>query len=114
MAAALESAGVTHTFGIPGTHNIELYDALHNSPGLTAVLVTNEQSAGFMADGMSRSGGSLGCANVVPGAGITHLLSGVAEAWRDNVPLLVLTCGVRTDTPHRFQLHDVDQRDKMG
>jgi acetolactate synthase-1/2/3 large subunit len=109
VAAALKSAGITHCFGIPGTHNIELYDALESSPGLTPVLVTDEQSAGFMADGMSRSGGPVGCANVVPGAGITHLLSGVAEAWMDNVPMLVLCCGIRNDTGHRFQLHDIDQ-----
>jgi acetolactate synthase-1/2/3 large subunit len=108
VAAALESAGITHTFGIPGTHNIELYDALAASR-VCPVLVTDEQSAGFIADGMARSGGPISCANVVPGAGITHVLSGVAEAWMDNVPMLVLTCGIRTDTGHRFQLHDIDQ-----
>src|SRR5262249_5045906 len=43
------------------------------------------------------------------GAGLTHTLSGVAEALLDNVPLLVLGCGIRRDTGHGFQLHDVDQ-----
>ena len=47
-------------FGIPGTHNIELYDALARSGQVTAVLVTDEQSAGFMADGVSRSSESVG------------------------------------------------------
>lgn len=108
VAAALEAVGVTHTFGIPGTHNIELYDALARS-SVEPVLVTDEQSAGFMADGFARSGGGLACANVVPGAGVTHVLSGIAEAYMDNVPLLVLTCGVRGDTGYRFQLHDIDQ-----
>lgn len=108
VAAALESAGITHAFGIPGTHNIELYDALERST-VTPVLVTDEQSAGFLADGMARSGGPLACANVVPGAGVTHGLSGVAEAFMDGVPLLLLTCGIRTDSAFRYQLHDVDQ-----
>jgi acetolactate synthase-1/2/3 large subunit len=108
VAAALESAGITHAFGIPGTHNMELYDALERS-GVTPVLITDEQSAGFLADGMARSGGPLACANVVPGAGVTHSLSGIGEAFMDGVPLLLLTCGVRTDSAFKYQLHDVDQ-----
>ena len=108
VAAALESAGITHAFGIPGTHNIELYDALERST-VTPVLITDEQSAGFLADGMARSGGAMACANVVPGAGVTHGLSGVAEAFMDGVPLLLLTCGIRTDSRFKYQLHDVDQ-----
>ena len=57
--AGLEDAGARFAFGIPGTHNIELYDALDRSAAVTAVLVTDEQSAGFMADGVSRSSGSV-------------------------------------------------------
>jgi acetolactate synthase I/II/III large subunit len=75
-----------------------------------AILVTDEQSASFMADAVWRSSGRLGCVNVVPGAGLTHAMSGIAEAWMDNVPLLVLGCGIRRDTGHGYQLHDVDQR----
>ena len=44
-----------------------------------------------MADGVWRASGRLGCANVVPGAGLTHAMSGIAEAWMDNVPWLPLT-----------------------
>ncbi|UCF21106.1 MAG: thiamine pyrophosphate-binding protein [Gemmatimonadota bacterium] len=106
---ALEDEGVPFTFGIPGTHNIELYDALGRSARVRPVLVTDEQSASFMADAVSRSSGRLGCANLVPGAGLTHALSGIAEAYLDNVPLLVLGCGVRTDSGKAYQLHDVDQ-----
>lgn len=108
VAAALETVGITHAFGIPGTHNIELYDALAGG-GVQTVLITDEQSAGFLCDGFARSGGGIACANVVPGAGVTHVLSGVAEAFMDGVPVLVLTCGVRTDVPFRYQLHDIDQ-----
>ncbi|HSG82177.1 MAG TPA: thiamine pyrophosphate-binding protein [Gemmatimonadota bacterium] len=106
---ALEDESVPFTFGIPGTHNIELYDALARSPSVRPILVTDEQSASFMADGVSRTSGQLGCVNVVPGAGLTHALSGIAEAFMDGIPLLVLGCGVRADTGAAFQLHDVDQ-----
>ncbi len=108
VARALEDCGARFTFGIPGTHNIELYDALEDST-VKPILVTDEQCASFMADAVSRTTSGLGVANVVPGAGVTHALSGIAEAFMDNVPLLVLTCGIRQDTGRAFQLHDVDQ-----
>ncbi len=110
VVKALEDEGVPFTFGIPGTHNIELYDALAESESVEAVLVTDEQSASFMADGLWRASGLLGCVNVVPGAGLTHALSGIAEAFMDQVPLLVLGCGIRRDSGRAYQLHDVDQQ----
>lgn len=110
VVKALEDEGIPFTFGIPGTHNIELYDALAESEAIHAVLVTDEQSASFMADGLWRASGFLGCANLVPGAGLTHALSGIAEAFMDQVPLLILGCGIRRDSGRAFQLHDVDQQ----
>lgn len=109
VVRALEDEGITFTFGIPGTHNIELYDALAESHSVRPVLVTDEQSASFMADGHWRASGCLACVNVVPGAGLTHALSGIAEAFMDNIPLLVLGCGIRQDIPNAYQLHDIDQ-----
>jgi acetolactate synthase-1/2/3 large subunit len=109
VVRALEDEGIRLAFGIPGTHNIELYDALAESACVRPVLVTDEQSASFAADAVWRASGELGCANVVPGAGLTHALSGIAEAYLDNIPLLVLGCGIRRDTGHAYQLHDIDQ-----
>lgn len=109
VVRALEDEDIQHAFGIPGTHNIELYDAIAQSHKITPILVTDEQSASFMADGYWRASGRLACVNLVPGAGLTHALSGIAEAFMDNVPMLVLGCGIRRDTAHAFQLHDVDQ-----
>jgi acetolactate synthase-1/2/3 large subunit len=109
VVRALEDEDVQFTFGIPGTHNIELYDALGESDRVRPVLVTDEQSAGFMADGMWRASGRMGCVNIVPGAGLTHALSGIAEAFMDGVPMLVLGCGIRRDGQHAYQLHDIDQ-----
>ncbi|HVP55085.1 MAG TPA: thiamine pyrophosphate-binding protein [Candidatus Eisenbacteria bacterium] len=109
VVRALEDEGIAFTFGIPGTHNIELYDSLARSDKVRPVLVTDEQSASFMADGVARSSGKLAVVNVVPGAGLTHALSGIAEAHLDGIPMLVLACGIRRDTGKAFQLHDVDQ-----
>ncbi len=109
VVAALEDEGIALAFGIPGTHNIELYDALHASSSVRAVLVTDEQSASFMADAACRASGRMACVNVVPGAGLTHALSGIAEAFLDGIPMLVLGCGIRRDTGKAYQLHDVDQ-----
>lgn len=109
VVRALEDEDVPFAFGIPGTHTIELYDALARSARVKPVLVTDEQSASFMADGVWRASGRLGCAALVPGAGLTHALSGIAEAYLDTVPMLVLGCGIRRDLPMAFQLHDVDQ-----
>ena len=109
VARALEDEGIELAFGIPGTHNIELYDALSESTRVRTILVTDEQSASFMADGAWRASGRMACVNVVPGAGLTHAMSGIAEAFMDTVPMLVLGCGIRRDTGRAFQLHDVDQ-----
>lgn len=109
VVQALMEEGVTHTFGIPGTHNIELYDALDRCGEITPVLVTDEQAASFAADGLARASGGVGVVNLVPGAGVTHALSGIAESYMDGIPLVVLTCGIRTDTGATFQLHDIDQ-----
>lgn len=109
VVRALEDEGIRFAFGIPGTHNIELYDALAESTRVQPVLVTDEQSAGFMADAVWRTTGDLACANLVPGAGLTHALSGIAEAFMDCIPMLVLGCGIRRDLPRAYQLHDIDQ-----
>jgi acetolactate synthase-1/2/3 large subunit len=109
VARALADEGVQFTFGIPGTHNIELYDALDDEPGLEPILVTSEVAGAFMGDGVSRTSDRVGVLNVVPGAGVTHSMSGIAEAFMDGVPLVVLACGIRQDTGAAYQLHDVDQ-----
>jgi acetolactate synthase-1/2/3 large subunit len=109
VVKALEDEGVVLAFGIPGTHNIELWDALASSDSIRSVLVTDEQSASFMADAAWRASGVMACVNVVPGAGLTHAMSGIAEAYLDCVPMLVLGCGIRRDTGKAYQLHDVDQ-----
>jgi len=109
LREALENVGVRYTFGIPGVHNTEIYDELAKSGTITPVLVTHEGSGAFMADAVSRSGTSLGTLVIVPAAGVTHAASGIAEAFLDGIPMLVIAGGIRRDTGRRYQLHDVDQ-----
>ncbi len=105
---ALEQIGVKFTFGIPGTHTTELYDALEDST-ITPVLVTHEAGASFMADAVSRTSDSIGCITIVPAAGLTQAMSGIGEAFLDGIPMLVIAGGTRTDSGKSYQLHQFDQ-----
>jgi acetolactate synthase-1/2/3 large subunit len=110
---ALEQIGVRYTFGIPGVHNIELYDELNESESIQPLLVTHEVGAAFMADAVSRTSDTIGVLVVVPAAGLTHAMSGVGEAFLDGIPMLVISGGVRNDLEQGFQLHELDQQALM-
>lgn len=105
---ALEQIGVKYTFGIPGTHTTELYDALDRSDKITPILVAHEGGGSFMADAVSRTSNSIGCLTIVPAAGLTHALSGIGEAFLDGIPMLVIVGGIRRDTGKHYQLHQMD------
>ncbi len=106
---ALEQLGITHTFGIPGVHNTELYDELGASDQITPVLVAHEGGGAFMADAVSRTGASTGTLLIVPAAGVTHAASGIGEAFLDGIAMLIIAGGVRRDLGRAYQLHDMDQ-----
>jgi acetolactate synthase-1/2/3 large subunit len=110
---ALEQIGVRYTFGIPGVHNIELYDELKSSEQILPVLVTHEGGGAFMADAIGRATDTIGVLAIVPAAGITHAMSGIGEAFLDGVPMLIVSGGIRTDMDKSYQLHDVDQQALM-
>jgi acetolactate synthase-1/2/3 large subunit len=110
---ALEQIGVRYTFGIPGVHNIELYDELNESESIQPLLVTHEVGAAFMADAVSRTSDTIGVLVVVPAAGLTHAMSGIGEAFLDGIPMLVISGGVRNDLEQGFQLHELDQQALM-
>ncbi|MCL6414368.1 thiamine pyrophosphate-binding protein [Aestuariirhabdus sp. Z084] len=111
---ALEQIGVSHTFGIPGVHNTELYDELNKSEQVTPVLVTHEGGGAFMADAISRTSESIGTMLIVPAAGVTHAASGIGEAFLDGIPMLVIAGGIRSDSDYRYQLHDMDQHSLLA
>jgi acetolactate synthase I/II/III large subunit len=107
---ALEQLPISHTFGIPGVHNTELYDELYKSSKIEPVLVTHEGGASFIADAISRTGGGrIGCLAIVPAAGVTHAMSGIGEAFLDGIPMLIISGGIRNDGDFGYQLHELDQ-----
>jgi len=77
-------------FGIPGIHTLELYRALHSS-SLRTLTPRHEQGAGFMADGYARSTGKPGVCFIISGPGMTNILTAMAQAWADSVPMLVIS-----------------------
>ena len=96
LVAYLEQEAVEFLFGVPGGHLLALYDSVHRSSRLRSLLTKNEQGAGYMANGYARVSGRMAvcCGTVGPGA--TNLVSGVAAAYMDSVPLLALTAQVGT------------------
>ncbi|MCF6213825.1 MAG: thiamine pyrophosphate-binding protein [Flavobacteriaceae bacterium] len=106
---ALEQIGVKYTFGIPGVHNIELYDELNSSKQIEPVLVTHEGGASFMALGVSCTSNSIGTLMTVPAAGTTNAMSGIGEAFLDGIPMLIISGGTRQDSGRHYQLHQLSQ-----
>ncbi|MBW7867839.1 MAG: thiamine pyrophosphate-binding protein [Brumimicrobium sp.] len=107
---ALENLGIKYTFGIPGTHTTEIYDALTHSKQIEPILVAHEAGGAFMADAISRTSDSVGCLMIVPAAGLTHALSGIGEAYLAGIPMLVISGGIRRDTGKHYQLHQIDMQ----
>src|SRR3989304_5811992 len=72
VGGALRAGGVRHVFGIPGVHNLAIYDALLRQSAITHILARHEQGAAFMADGYARAAGQPGGVVVTPGPGATN------------------------------------------
>src|SRR6266566_4234307 len=89
VVETLAANDIDTVFGIPGVHNIELYRGLEFAR-LRHVLVRHEQNAGFAADGYARVSGCAAAAFVISGPGVTNVLTAVAQAYSDSVPLLVV------------------------
>lgn len=106
---ALEQLGVRHTFGIPGVHNTETYDALAGSAVVTPIRVTHEGNAAFMADAVSRTNDHVGALLIVPAAGTALAMAGIGEAYLDGIPMLVISGGTHGGHGFRYQLHELDQ-----
>ncbi len=86
----LERQGITHIAGVPGGANLPMYDALTSST-IKHVLVRNEQGAGFIAQGMSRVNGEAQVCFASSGPGATNLVTAVADAKLDSIPLVAIT-----------------------
>src|SRR3954469_6914790 len=88
--ATLDGEGVRDVFGYPGGAILPVYDALRKFP-IHHVLVRHEQGASHMADGYARASGKVGVAIATSGPGATNLVTGIATAMLDSIPLVCIT-----------------------
>ena len=91
ILASLEKIGVTDVFGIPGGAIMPFYDELMAAHGIRHVLVRHEQGAGHAAEGYAAASGKLGVCIATSGPGATNLVTAIADAYMDSVPLLAIT-----------------------
>jgi acetolactate synthase-1/2/3 large subunit len=89
--ASLKRAGVNAIFGLPGGPVIPLFDALHDDPDIRTYLVRHEQGAGHMAEGYAKVTGRAGVCTATSGPGATNLVTPIADAYMDSVPLVAIT-----------------------
>jgi acetolactate synthase-1/2/3 large subunit len=90
VVEALRAQGVKHVFGIPGVHNLAIYDALLRQSDIVHVLARHEQGAAFMADGYARASGQPGVVVVTTGPGATNVLTPLAESYSVSVPVVAI------------------------
>lgn len=91
VVRSLIDQGVKHVFGYPGGAVLDIYDALQTVGGIDHVLVRHEQGAVHMADGYARSTGDVGVVLVTSGPGATNAITGIATAYMDSIPLVILS-----------------------
>ncbi|WP_290496134.1 acetolactate synthase 3 large subunit [Hyphomonas sp. UBA4494] len=96
VITALKEQGVEVMFGYPGGAVLPIYDALYNSDGIRHILVRHEQGAGHAAEGYARTTGKPGICLVTSGPGATNMVTPIADAMMDSIPMVVLTGQVPT------------------
>ncbi len=104
----LERQGVRTVAGIPGGANLPLYDALGKSRLIHHVLARHEQAAGFMAQGIARATGEVGVCFATSGPGATNILTAIADAHLDSIPVLCITGQVPTGMIGTDAFQEVD------
>ncbi len=105
---ALKREGVEVIFGYPGGAVIDIYDELYKAPEIHHVLVRHEQGAAHAADGYARSTGKVGVALATSGPGATNTVTGIATAYMDSIPIVVLTGQVPTKLIGNDAFQEVD------
>jgi len=96
LLKVMEEEGVKHIFGYPGGAILPVYDALKDFQNLKHILVRHEQAAVHAASGYARSTGKVGVAMATSGPGATNLITGIANAYMDSIPVVIITGQVPT------------------
>ena len=104
----LVDEGVKYVYGYPGGALLHLYDALFKEKQLTHILVRHEQAATHMADGYARATGKAGVVMVTSGPGATNAITGIATAFMDSIPMVVISGQVATSLIGSDAFQEVD------
>ena len=107
----LQDEGVDYVFGYPGGAVLYIYDALFNQDKVKHILVRHEQAAVHAADGYSRATGRVGVALVTSGPGVTNAVTGIATAFMDSIPMVIISGQVPT---HAIGLDAFQEVDAVG
>ena len=100
---------IDHVFGIPGTQNLAILDALRETPKIRFILTRHEQGAAFMAYGFAKASGKPAVVTATEGPGVTNLATGIGGALRGYLPVISI-CGVQeSEVRERDATQDMDQ-----
>ena len=104
----LKEQGVDSVFGYPGGAILNVYDELYKHPEIKHVLTSHEQGASHAADGYARSTGKVGVCMATSGPGATNLVTGIATAYMDSIPLVAITCNVGVSLLGKDSFQEID------
>lgn len=104
----LKEQGVDTVFGYPGGAILNVYDELYKHPEIKHVLTSHEQGASHAADGYARSTGKVGVCMATSGPGATNLVTGIATAYMDSIPLVAITCNVGVSLLGKDSFQEID------
>lgn len=105
----LKEQGVDTVFGYPGGTILNIYDALYkHQDEITHILTSHEQGAAHAADGYARATGKVGVCMATSGPGATNLVTGIATAYMDSIPVVAITCNVAVELLGKDSFQEVD------
>ncbi|MGZ5181693.1 MAG: acetolactate synthase 3 catalytic subunit [Ramlibacter sp.] len=111
LVKSLQAEGVKYVWGYPGGAVLHIYDAFYRQDTIKHVLVRHEQAAVHAADGYARATGDVGVALVTSGPGVTNAVTGIATAYMDSIPMVIVTGQVPT---HAIGLDAFQECDTVG
>ncbi len=108
LIECLKEQGVDTVFGYPGGAILNVYDALYKHPEIHHVLTSHEQGASHAADGYARATGKVGVCFATSGPGATNLVTGIATAYMDSIPVVAVTCNVGVSSLGKDSFQEID------
>jgi acetolactate synthase-1/2/3 large subunit len=108
LLECLKREGVDTIFGYPGGYVIPLYDCLYDFPAIKHILVRHEQGAAHAADGYARATGKVGVCLATSGPGATNLITGIATAYMDSIPMVAITGQAKTTALGKDAFQEAD------